>query len=119
MTTIYEDRSGALWVGTDEGGLNRLDRESEKFTRFRSDEDDEETLSSDSITVLYEDRSGEFWIGSDGDGLNLLDRATGKFTRYEADDEDEHSLSADEVWAIVESSDGLSLGGNRRRTEPL
>lgn len=35
--TIYEDRGKNLWVGTFGGGLNRFDRATKKFERFRYD----------------------------------------------------------------------------------
>ena len=31
VMSIYEDRQGALWIGTVGGGLDRFDRESESF----------------------------------------------------------------------------------------
>ena len=33
--SIYEDHTGILWVGTFQGGLNKFDPQTEKFTHFR------------------------------------------------------------------------------------
>jgi len=35
--SFWEDRSGALWIGTNDGGLNRLDPGRRNFARFRHD----------------------------------------------------------------------------------
>jgi len=37
---IHEDRSGALWIGTQSGGLSRFDRETERIGLYRHDPDD-------------------------------------------------------------------------------
>jgi ligand-binding sensor domain-containing protein len=33
VTALFEDRDGRLWVGTRSGGLNRFDRDRERFRR--------------------------------------------------------------------------------------
>ena len=37
VTVIHEDGEGSLWFGTLGDGLNRLDRETERFARYRHD----------------------------------------------------------------------------------
>lgn len=34
VTALYEDHVGFLWVGTNQGGINRFDPRTEQFTRF-------------------------------------------------------------------------------------
>ena len=62
---IYEDGSGALWVGTGDmeskdaaGGLNRFDRSTGEFTRFQHDPEDSTSISSDVIFDIEEDAQG-------------------------------------------------------------
>jgi signal transduction histidine kinase/ligand-binding sensor domain-containing protein/CheY-like chemotaxis protein len=60
-------RDGALWMGTNGGGLARY-REG-KFTRLtRAD-----GLPSDLIRSLYADADGWLWVGTEGRGLARLD----------------------------------------------
>src|SRR5688500_6360054 len=58
VRAILEDRLGNLWIGSSRFGLWRLrGSEARRFTK----EDD--SLSSNSITVLREGRDGALWIG--------------------------------------------------------
>lgn len=71
--TILEDRTGALWIGTNGGGLNRFDHATGKFTRFVSDPANPRSLSSNNVLSICEDRSGTLWLGTSGGGLNRFD----------------------------------------------
>ncbi|MCB0656674.1 MAG: GHKL domain-containing protein [Saprospiraceae bacterium] len=91
---LYEDAQGTLWVGTGTvygepdfsmGGLNRLDKKTGTFTRYKANIQDEHALINNKVTALFEDHKGTFWIGTAGDGLHSLDRSTGVITRYPID----------------------------------
>src|SRR4030095_5667498 len=60
-------RDGALWLGTNGGGLTRY-REG-TFTRVTH----AEGLPSDLIRSLYQDADGWLWVGTEGRGLARLD----------------------------------------------
>src|SRR5215813_10354978 len=49
IRVIHEDREGRLWIGTNSGGLDLLDRASWRFDRFRNDPADPASLSHDSV----------------------------------------------------------------------
>ncbi len=81
ISSLFEDGSGTLWVGTDAGGLNRFEPESETFVRYRHDPEDSTTISSDAVRAIVEDRDGDLWIGT-VNGLNRLDRQVETFRLY-------------------------------------
>lgn len=70
VNAIYEDKYGSLWVGTVEGGLNRKEHGSEKFTHFTRDRGG---LSHNSVSALTASPDDHLWIGTWGGGINLLD----------------------------------------------
>ncbi len=118
VRTIFEDRHGNLWVGTNSGGLDRLDRATGTFRRFRHDSADPRSLSHDSVYGIAEDESGHLWVGTQR-GLNRLDPATGSFERFLTDPSKPGSLSHNYVSALRVDRQGRlwvgTVGGGLNR----
>jgi len=106
VTSILEDRTGAFWVGTAEGGLNLFDRATGTFRHFQNDPNNPKSLSHNAVRPIYEDRDGNLWIGTYGGGLNRFERATQTFTRYQHNPSDPLSLSHNVIRAIYEDNAG-------------
>jgi PAS domain S-box-containing protein len=83
---IYVDRSGVLWVGTQEG-LDRYDRDTDSFVHYRYRADDASSLPSYQARSLIEDESGILWIATSG-GLTRFDRTSGRFFTYRHNPDD-------------------------------
>jgi signal transduction histidine kinase/ligand-binding sensor domain-containing protein len=75
--TIYEDRLGTIWVGTNLGGLNRFDRKTGKFKSYLLDGQPHVYC----ILSMLDDRKGRFWVGSYLLGLFEFDRETGHYIK--------------------------------------
>lgn len=101
VLSIYEDRSGTLWVGTYGGGLNRFDRATERFTRFIHAPNHPQSLSTNTVKVIYEDRTGALWVGTD-EGLNQFNRDTQTFTRFLHEPPNSPGLRQNNICAIYE-----------------
>ena len=110
---LYVATDGTLWVGTNAGGLNRYDQETDSFTHFRFAADDENSLGGDRVRVIYEDRRGNLWVGTDGGGLNLMTSDSGEFERYQHDAAEPLSLPSDAVLSILEDRNGNLWIGTR------
>jgi serine phosphatase RsbU (regulator of sigma subunit)/ligand-binding sensor domain-containing protein len=110
--------TGALWVGTGAGGLNRFVGNpdttngahaavQEGFIRYQSDPANRNSLSSNAINSLAESRLYDrlyLWIGTVS-GLNRLNQVTGEIEQYRHLPNDSLSLSSDQVLAIYADPD--------------
>ncbi len=107
VMSLYEDRQGALWVGTWGGGVSKLDRTVDKFPYYAHEPGHPNSLSTNQVLALHEDRAGILWIGTWGGGLTRLDRATNTFTHYKHDPTDPNSPRGNEIMAIHEDREGF------------
>jgi ligand-binding sensor domain-containing protein len=77
VQTIFQDKVGFIWIGTQEG-LNRYDGRELKI--FRHDNNDSTSLSNDVIRDLVEDKQGNLWVATSS-GLNRYDAKSESFER--------------------------------------
>jgi signal transduction histidine kinase/ligand-binding sensor domain-containing protein len=89
VNCLIQDHTGFIWFGTDDG-LNRFDGYEVKV--FRSNPNDNSSISENIIWALWEDHSGNLWIGTKSGGLNKYDPLTNKFEHWELD-----SSSSEEI----------------------
>lgn len=106
IEAIFEDHTGTLWVGTASGGLNKFERQSERFYRYLNDLNDQASISHNNIETIYEDRTNNLWIGTWGGGINKIDRKPQKFLHYKHKPFNENSLSHNYVRAVHEDASG-------------
>ncbi len=64
VRVIYEDSKGQLFIGTENGGLNKFNREKESFQHLFY-KGDSTQLKDVSITSIMEDRLGNLWVGTE------------------------------------------------------
>ncbi|MBI4748112.1 MAG: hypothetical protein HY774_06455 [Acidobacteria bacterium] len=99
VKTIFEDREGTLWIGTNGQGLNRLTHQ------FITTYSTANGLVSNNVYPIYQDRAGNIWIGAFGGVSRFND---GVFTNYTVKD----GLLSPNVQAFCEDDAGrLWMGG--------
>ena len=77
---ITEDERGLIWVGTADG-LNSYNKKTGKFTQYRHNPDNPNSLSNNSVWAVFVDKEGFVWIGTEN-GLNSYDKKTNSFSCY-------------------------------------
>ena len=63
---IYQDSQENLWIGTRDGGLNRLVLENGlptgRFERYMANAHDMHSLNNNEVACMLEDQAGNLWI---------------------------------------------------------
>ncbi len=113
INSLYEDRQGILWIGTD-AGLHYLNRPDGKFVVFQHDAKNPQSLPHDYVVALHEDRTGLLWVGTRGGGLSLFDRVRKTFRTFKNDPTTSRSISDNQINTIYEDHQGmLWIGTNK------
>ena len=102
---IFQDSKGFMWIST-ENGLSKFD--GTKFSTFRHERQDTNSLASNIVRTVLEDSKGTFWVGTSA-GLQVLDTEYCTFTKFNLEDwsipdSDQH------ITAILE----VTIGGSRK-----
>jgi ligand-binding sensor domain-containing protein/signal transduction histidine kinase len=108
IQSMVLDHRGALWIGTDGGGLNHtlelLPSESARFVHFRNLADNKRFIGHDIVISLFEDQSRNLWIGTLA-GVDKTDLKERHIRTFQKSD-DPHSLDLlDNVIASVYEDD--------------
>ena len=116
VRTLAEDNDGIIWIGTENGGLNRLDPVTNRITHYKYDAQNPDSLmqpSSNYIDKILISSSGYVWIATWGGGLNRLNPADGTFKYFKHKSGDSTSLSTDFLQAMAEDENGIIWIGGR------
>ena len=124
VTTITGDGGQGVWVGT-ANGLLHFDGADRSYRIYTHDEQNPQSLSSNSITALYLDHSGDLWVGFAESGLNLVtsySEESLQLVAYSHSEFDTNSLNQNGIQVILEDSGGImwfgTLGGGVNKANP-
>lgn len=108
INAIYEDSQMRLWVGTEDGGLNLFNRQSQQFSHFIKTQNG---LNDTEVTSIIEDRDGLLWLGTWSGGLNRFDPSTRSFVYFRSSEANTASLSSNAVISLFEDHSGVLWAG--------
>lgn len=80
VSSLYKDKNEALWVGTDNDGLYRLENNTKKSIHYASS--NQSGSVPNTVSAIVELEKGEIWLGSFSQGLAFFDKRTGRCTYY-------------------------------------
>jgi signal transduction histidine kinase/ligand-binding sensor domain-containing protein/DNA-binding response OmpR family regulator len=111
---LCEDKYGNIWVGCGwGGGLNKFNRQTEKFTRYLPNPNNPASISSDRIKSICAEKSGNLWIGTELGGLEYLDIEKEFFHHYKHNPSDPQSINSNTIYAVyVDKNDFIWVGTN-------
>jgi ligand-binding sensor domain-containing protein len=100
------DNSGNLWIGTDGGGITRLDLKPPLFHIFPLNEGEHPFLKDYFVRCLFEDDRGSIWFGTQHNGLCIYSPVDGSVVNYSPYRGDKNFLPGERVSAILKSAQG-------------
>lgn len=121
ILSLFRDRSGILWIGTANHGINKLPASSGQFSLYRNNPSDPQSLGTNNIGAFSEDQYGYMWVGTWGGGLDRFDPQRGRFEHFRHDPANPNSLSSNMVMSVYADSQNViwvgTLGGGLNRLE--
>ncbi len=101
---IYQDKTGYLWIVTQEG-INRFD--GYQLISFIHEPRKAGSLSSDNVRAIVQDKAQRLWIATDGGGLNLYNSANQTFSHWKQSDTSANSPLSNQIRSMALDSQGF------------
>jgi signal transduction histidine kinase/ligand-binding sensor domain-containing protein/DNA-binding response OmpR family regulator len=110
---ITQDDKSRIWIATDHGGINLINKSDFTNQVLLNREDDDKTLSQNSIISMYKDDMGIIWIGTYKRGISYYHESVIKFPLFTHHLSNPNSLAFNDVNKFAEDAKGnLWLGTN-------
>ncbi|HWV29427.1 MAG TPA: two-component regulator propeller domain-containing protein, partial [Dyadobacter sp.] len=113
VSAMISGPDGRIWIGTDHGGINILDKATGRVSTLLSNPGDPRTISQNSIQTLYKDATGMIWAGTYKQGFCNYHQHIFRFSLVRHLPGDASSLPFDDVNVFAEDRKGnLWVGTN-------
>ena len=100
IRTLHVDKTGQLWIGSNNGGLHLYDRINNKFKRYYSPDFTTSPTSEHTIRALIGDGDSGLWIGS-RNGLKHFSPSKEEFTIFQNEPSNPDSLIENTVTSLA------------------
>ena len=112
ITDIYLDDHDILWVGTQNGGVNKADTRSKPFS-FYSSANNSNTVIKNVVRAICMDQSGNLWIGTENQGILKINRRKNTITYYINNPQNNNSLINNNIRQIYSDRHGYLWFGTK------
>lgn len=113
ISDVVQDDEGKIWVGTDHGGVNIINKKTKAVQYLLNDAEDHTSVSQNTIWSVYKDREGVIWLGTFKQGVNYYSSRLALFDLYKHKTLDARSLPFEDVNKFAEDEKGnLWIGTN-------
>src|SRR5690606_7299511 len=83
VNSVIQDDRGLIWIGTDHGGVNILDKQTFRARFFVNRPEDSKSIAENAIYALYKDSQGIVWCGTYKRGVSYFAENKMKFALHE------------------------------------
>ncbi len=110
---IVQDDKGLIWIGTDHGGINILNKFSGEMIRLYNQPENDKSIAQNAINDLYIDNNNILWVATTKNGICYYHESIHKFPHYKHIVSDYNSLPYSDVNCFTEDKKGnLWIGTN-------
>ncbi len=110
---ILQDDRDDIWISTDHGGINVLNKASHSIRYVLSNTNDRKSLSENSITAAYKDNTGIVWVGTYKQGVSYYHPDIIKFPLFRHLPSNNSSLQYNDINDFAEDAKGnIWIGSN-------
>ncbi|GET23023.1 hybrid sensor histidine kinase/response regulator transcription factor [Prolixibacter denitrificans] len=102
ISSICQDNHGGIYVGSLNGGLVRINKNTRQIERIPSAGTTQSNLP---VKSLYFDSQHQLWVGTDGFGLKLLNRKTNQLESH-SPSSSSFDFSKSKIHSIIEDTEG-------------
>lgn len=106
VETVFVDRDDRVWVGSEDGGLAMLERDTGRFVQYRHDPANPRSLSGTDVWAIAQDAQGAIWAGTYGAGLNRVWPEQDRIEVLRHRDGDAGSLANDTILSLLFDAQG-------------
>lgn len=99
VQALFEDRSGDIWIGSEDAGAFKFDHNAEIFTQPVA-------LPDENIPAITQARDGRLWFASDANGVFVANLAEGTVENYRFHEGQPYRLSSNSILALTEDGTG-------------
>ncbi|PZX54842.1 hybrid sensor histidine kinase/response regulator transcription factor [Algoriphagus chordae] len=113
VKTIIEAKKGQIWLGTDHGGINVLDKNTGSVKYLNGENVQDNSMPHNVVYSLYKDNEDIIWVGTHKKGVAYYHQGLLRFSHVRKNFSDINSLPFNDVNAFAEDSLGnLYIGTN-------
>lgn len=109
------DSQNRIWIATDHGGINVIDKELQTITFIENKPNDNRTIADKSITCLYYDNENTLWAGTYKYGISYYNESIFKFKHIQQKNTNQNTDFDNDINRFQEDLDGnLWIGSNNK-----
>jgi signal transduction histidine kinase/ligand-binding sensor domain-containing protein/CheY-like chemotaxis protein len=113
VLTALQDKKGLIWLATDHGGVDIVDKRNFSVKFVTHVEDDNKSIAENSITSLYRDNGGTVWLGTYKNGISFYHQDNFQFPQYRHEPNRPGTLPFEDVNSFAEDAAGnIWIGAN-------
>ncbi|GAB3221193.1 hypothetical protein GCM10027454_13350 [Algoriphagus aestuariicola] len=113
VKAVLEAQKGQIWLGTDHGGINLIDKGERKVRFFDNEGNPDLALPHSVVYALYKDPEDIIWVGTHKRGVAYYHKGLLRFSHVRKNFSEANSLPFNDINAFAEDSLGnLYIGTN-------